>query len=79
MLLTLPKIRNVSSYQYISQKNQKNKLTNEINSVILPLSDCDAMLKTLDKYNNKYNAVRITDQIYLKKAFTVNDQTSRAP
>ena len=25
------------------------------------------MRNTLDKYNNKYNAVRITDQIYLKK------------
>ena len=25
------------------------------------------MLNTLDKYNNKYNAVRITNQIYLKE------------
>ena len=25
------------------------------------------MLKTLDKYNNKYNAVRITNKIYLKE------------
>ena len=67
MLLTLPKIRNVSSYQYISYKNQKNKLTTEISSIILPLSDCDVMLNTLDKYNNKHNAVRITNQIYLKE------------
>ena len=52
MLLTLPKIRNVSSYQYISYENQKNKLTTEINSIILPLSDCDAMRNTLDKYKN---------------------------
>ena len=67
MLLTLPKIGNASSYQHISYENQKNKLTTERSSIVLPLSDCDAMLNTLDKYNNKHNAVRITNQIYLKE------------
>ena len=67
MLLTLPKIRNISSYQQSSYENQKNKLTTEISSIILQLSDCEAMLNTLDKYNNKYNAVHIINQIYLKE------------
>ena len=79
MLLTLPKIRNISSYQHISYENQKNKLTTEISSIILQLSDCEAMLNTLDKYNNKYNAVHIINQIYLKEHLQSIVQSSRAP
>ena len=65
MFLSLPKVRSVSSYKYISRnKEQSLTLSNNLEENI-PLSDCKLLLSTLEKHNKKYNEVKFTQETSL--------------
>ena len=65
MFLSLPKVRSVSSYKYISRsKEQSLTLSNNLEESI-PLSDCKLLLSTLQKHNKKYNEVKFTQETSL--------------
>ena len=66
MFLSLPKVRSVSSYKYISRnKGQTLTLSSSLEEII-PLSDCKLLLNTLEKHNKKYNEVKLNNQIYTR-------------
>ena len=74
LLIRLPKIRCISSeircissYVYLNYPNKNDlPILKEVKEII-PLSDCKAILETLEQYSNKYNAVKINDQLFTKE------------
>ena len=74
LLIRLPKIRCISSeircissYVYLNYPNKNDlPILKEVKEII-PLSDCKAILETLEQYSNKYNAVKINGQLFTKE------------
>ena len=63
----MPKIRCISSYVYLNYPNKSDlPILKEVKEII-PFSDCKAILKTLEQCSNKYNAVKINDQVFTKE------------
>ena len=63
----MPKIRCISSYVYLNYPNKSDLPILKQVKEIIPLSDCKVILKTLEQYSNKYNAVKINDQVFTKE------------
>ena len=66
MFLSLPKVRSVSSYKYISRNKEQSLTLSTSLEEIIPLSDCKLLLSTLEKHNKKYSQIKVNNQIYTR-------------
>ena len=67
LLIPFPKIWCILSYVYHNYPTKNDlQILKEIKKLIPP-SDCKAILKILEQYSNKYNAVKMNDQVFPKE------------
>ena len=55
------------NYVFLNYPNRSDlPILKEVKEII-PLWDCKGILKTVEQYSNKYNAVKINDQVFTKE------------